>query len=413
MTALLLALTQIVVVGLPAALLLDRDDSPSRARLLGEAFLLGSGIVWLVLFTLSGLGLGWSRLSVTVALLVVAISLWIPARKVVREAGPPEARATWIDLGTLIVLGAHAFVAAEKPVRHGDFWAIWGLKARVFFEHGSIDWAFLLGPFNWYQHSDYPLLLPFNYLLVALHEGGWSDRWMGPVTTLYAVALALIVRDLFARELPRHVAALATLGVAAVGASPWIGLADAPMVAYGTAGLLLMRRRVTPLSAILLGLAACSKNEGLLLIAVVVLVLVLVGRVREVVSLWPAVALSVPWLALRAWHRLEGDLLPSAFDLDRVGPILRGIAQEPPARPLLWVGLAAALVLLVGSLRRERFVLLTCLFQGLAYVAVYLISPHDVSWHIVYSWPRLLEHVTVPLVFATLLIAGSTATTGK
>lgn len=406
MIAVLLALTQIVVVGLPAALLLDRREAPSRGRLLGASFLLGSGIVWLVLLAISSAGVVWSRVNVTAAILLVAIALWIAAWKVERAPAPPASRATWIDLATLAFLAIHGFLATRKPVGEWDFWAIWGLKARAFYEHGAIDWTFLRHPYNSFQHPDYPLLVPLNYVFVAVHGGAWSDRWLGLTTTLFAAALVLIVRDQFARELPRTPAALATLGVAAIAASSWVGMAEAPMIAYGSAGLLLLRQRAMPLGAVLLGLAACTKNEGLALIAATGGALLLAGRARDILRLWPAAVIAAPWLVLRALYSLQGEFYASAFDLTRVGPILLGMVQYPPERPLLWVALAAAFVLFIGPVRRERFVLLACLLQVLSYLYVYLVTPHDVRWHISYSWTRLLDQVAVPLAFVALTITG-------
>jgi len=404
--AVLLALTLIVVAGLPAAVLLDRRECPSPARLLGSSFLLGSGLVWLILLAMSIAGVPWSRLAVTAVMLLVTIALWLAAWKAGRAANPPAWGATWIDLVTLGVLAVHGFIAARKAVGSGDFWAIWGLKGRVFFEHGGIDWAYLRDPFNAFQHSDYPLLLPLNHAFVALHDGVWSDRWMGLLTTFYAAALVLIVRDLFGRELPRRIAALATLGVAAIATSPWIGTAEGPMVAYGAAGLLLLRSGPTPLGAILLGLAACAKNEGLALVAAAGVALLLSRRGREVWPLWPAVVVASPWLILRGLHGLEGYFRAGALDLARVVPIFQGIARQPSARPLLWVALVIALVAFARSLPRERFVLLACLMLLLAYLAAYLATSFDVLWQVAYSWPRLIEHVSVPLAFVALMISG-------
>src|SRR2546423_1537939 len=69
-----------------------------------------------------------------------------------------------------------------------DFWAIWGLKARLFLGHGGIDWRFLESPWNTYVHPDYPLLVPFNFDFVALLNGGWSDRWLGLLSVGWAAA---------------------------------------------------------------------------------------------------------------------------------------------------------------------------------------------------------------------------------
>ncbi|MEO8380025.1 MAG: hypothetical protein ABI779_10220 [Acidobacteriota bacterium] len=405
LTALLVALTQIVVTGLPVALLLHRRSAPTRGGLLGLSFLLGAGVVSMILLFLSMAGVPWARVTVTVAVLVMAVVLWVAAAKFAAFGATPSGY-TWLDLPTLALLGMHAFLVARQSVGEWDFWAIWGLKGRVFYEHGAIDWAFLSDPVHAYQHPDYPPLLPLQYVFTAVHGGGWSDRWLGLITTFFAVAVTLVVREALGRALPRWVAALGTLAVAGVAATHWVGMAEAPMIAFGGAGLLSVREGKLPLGAVLLGLAACAKNEGLALIVAAGLALVCMGRVRDAFRLWPAALVVAPWLALRALHRLPGDFLMRSFDLERVRLVLDTIVHKPPERPLLWVGLAEVFVVFAGSLRRESFLLLATLFQVLFYVGAYLVTRYDVAWHIVYSWPRLLDQVAVPLVFVAAVMAG-------
>jgi len=53
------------------------------------------------------------------------------------------------------------------------------------------------------------------------------------------------------------------------------------------------------IAIVLLGLAACVKNEGIALLVSVALALLFAQR-RNVRRLWPAVAIAAPWLLLRA-----------------------------------------------------------------------------------------------------------------
>ncbi len=394
----ILALTHILVTGLPAALLLDRREPSSRARLLGTSFLLGTGIVSMVMLAMP------SRLAV----LIATIALWIVALGRARPRPAAAAvRLSIVDVTTATLVLLHGLLATRARVGEGDFWAIWGLKARVFFELGGIDWAYLQNPYNSFAHPDYPPLVPLNYVFVALHGGRWDDRWLGILTTLFGAALVLIVRDRFARELPRHLAALATLPVAAIALSPWIGMAEAPMIAFGSAGLLLLRRGPALTGAVLLGFAACTKNEGLTLLVAAALALLLTSRWRDAIRLWPAAAIAAPWVILRAVHGIRGDLSFLSLDLSHAGPLLRALVKHPPERPLLWVGLAAALVMFVRHLRRERFLLLAVSLQLLAYLGAYMVTRYDVEWHVRYSWPRITDHVAVPLVFVALTLAGA------
>ena len=401
MTALLLALTQILIVGLPCALLLD--PSGSRRRILGLSFLLGTGVVSLVLLLLPT----WSLPVVTGVLLVLAAFLAWRCRP---RFGPSQGLSP-IDLVPLGLVAAHAGAATLGPVVEWDFWAIWGLKGRVFFEHGGIDWTFLEEPLNAYSHPDYPLLVPLQNTFVALHGGVWNDRWLGILTTAFGLALILIARDFLGRTLSRHWAAAGTIAIASAALSPWIGLAEAPMIAYGSAGLLFLRSGAIPAGATLLGLAAFTKNEGLALIVAAAAALVLVGRRREVLRLWPAALIAAPWLVLRLMHALPTDLaqgpVAQRVTVSRVGEVAAELSRVLPLQPWLWLAMAAAFALFVREWRREGFLLAAVAVQLGFYVAAYIVTPQDVPWHVRSSWQRILQHGAVPLAFAALAITGS------
>ena len=81
----IVALTQVLVLGLPLALLLDREGS--RRRLLGLAFLLGSGAVSLILLALPT----WSLIVVTTSIVAIAAILWLVAkRRAWLQPAPPH-----------------------------------------------------------------------------------------------------------------------------------------------------------------------------------------------------------------------------------------------------------------------------------------------------------------------------------
>ena len=200
MTAVLVAIVSLLVLGIPATLALDR-----RARgplLLGTSFLYGSGVIFLILLGWSTVGLRWSLVGITIAALVIWSSIWFLTNKLPRPAtaDPRPVRPHWLDIATLLTLIGYALYATIAPLWEWDFWAIWGLKARVFLEHGGIDWRFLESQWNTFAHPDYPLLLPLNYDFVALLQGGWSDRWLGALNVAFGVALLCIVRGLASRE---------------------------------------------------------------------------------------------------------------------------------------------------------------------------------------------------------------------
>lgn len=419
MIAVLVATLSTLVLGLPAALALDRRAS--GPLLLGTAFLYGSGLVFFVLLVLSELHVRWTILTITIALLIVWSALWLISRR--RQPTTDNRQPFhphWLDLATLLTMTGYAFYATLTNLWEWDFWAIWGMKARVFLGAAGIDWHFLESRWNAYVHPDYPLLVPLNYDFVGLLQGGWSDRWLGVLAVAWAVALLLIVRDLAQRESSPIPAALAAFVVAPIAASRFVGIGEGPLIAFAAAAVLFLRRGVLfddavawRHGAVLLGLAGCVKNEGLALIVAVAVALLLVQR-RSLWRLWPAVAIAAPWLILRAGHELPTDLAS--------GPVLeRVLARMPYAadiaslltrtvyHPFFWMALLAAFLIVPMARRREAFVLVVTAIQTAFYVGSYFATPNDPRWHIATSWSRLTEQLAIPITVVVVLMLARTA----
>ena len=419
MTATLVAILTLIVLGLPAALALDRGAR--GPLLLGTSFLYGSGIVFFILLGFSVVGSRWSVVGVTIAALLIWAVLWFVAlRRSEPRTANREPRPHWLDIATLLTLAGYALYATVAPLWEWDFWAIWGLKARVFLEHGGIDWHFLESRWNTFAHPDYPLLLPLNFDFVALLQGGWSDRWLGALFVAWGVALLCIVRGLAARETTTIPAALITLTAASLAVSRYIGLAEGPLIAFGAAAVLFLRYALLydddaawRHGAVLLGLAANVKNEGIALMVAVAVALLLV-RPRALVRLWPAAVIAAPWLLLRATHDLPTDIATGSvasrilYRLPFTGEILVYLSQHL-YEPWFWAVLLGGLVIAPAALRRrEAFVLIATLVQLVFYVGSYYATPHDARWHVVTSWSRLTDQIALPITYVVVLMLANT-----
>src|SRR6266545_65961 len=422
MLAVVIAILSMIVIGLPITLAVDRQAR--GPMLVGLAFFYGSGWVFLAMLALAILHIQWTMLTATIGGLLGCLVPWLLRGKNTQQPSNPateQQKLHWLDIPTVVSITGFALFATAAPLWEWDFWAIWGMKARVFLERGSIDWRFLESRWNTYVHPDYPLLVPLNFDFVALLNGGWSDRWLGLLSVAWAAALLLIVRDLAARESSVVPAALVTLIVVGLAASRYPGLAEGPLIAYGAAGVLFIRRALQledrtawRHGALLLGLAANVKNEGVALLVAVAIAL-LVVRARDLLRLWPSLALAAPWLILRATHTLPTDIVSgSAMSralerLPHAGAILMFLARRL-YEPWFWVVVLAGVLIAPAAMRRrEKFVLLVTVVQLAFYVGSYFATPRDVEWHVATSWSRLTDQIAIPITVAVFLMLANYA----
>jgi hypothetical protein len=378
---------------------------------IGLSFLYATGIIYFVELALALVGVRWNVWNVSIPALVIAIALVVLTKP--RFRWP---RLAVVDALTFLTIVAYTLYATVARVWEWDFWAIWGLKARVFLEAHTIDWRFLESRWNDFIHPDYPLLLPLNYVYTSLLSGGWNDRWLGLVTVAFAVAFLLIVRDLVARETTPLIASTIAFAATAFALSGFIGLAEAPLIAFAGAAILFLRRAILfddaaamTHGALLAGLAACTKNEGMALLLTIAVALAL-SKARLVWRLWPAFAVALPWVIIRAVHRFPTDLAQGTFTarvlsrLRHLGDI-GGLLLRYLHAPWLWTAILVALLVVPHALRaRERFVLLVFVFQIAIYVVTYLGTPYTVEWQVATSWPRLTAQVAAPLLVVVMLM---------
>ncbi len=438
LSAILVAILSLVVLGIPIALSVDRK---SRGALLtGTAFLYGSGAIFLELLALSVLNVRWTLVSVTIAALLVSSASAAVARLrvPVQPTRPPViVRPHLFDAATLLTIAGYAVYATLAPLWEWDFWAIWGLKARVFLDAGGIDWRFLGSPLNTFAHVDYPQLVSFNFDLVALIGGEWSDRWLGLLFVAWSLAIVLIVRALAARETTPFLGALITFGLSGLAVSRYVGLAEGALIAFGSAGVLFVRSALDdddPASwrhgALMLGFAANCKNEGLALLAAVTMALVAEswwrGLVRArsegdsgkpirrvfttLLRLAPAYILAIPWLLLRATHALPTDIAGGSAASRLMARLpyahqILGFLMAKLYQPWLWVAVLVGILLAPSvARRRERFVFFVTGIQFFFYVGAYLSTPHNLRWHVLSSWPRLTGQIALPIAFVVLVM---------
>lgn len=169
----------------------------------------------------------------------------------------------------LIILGLLFLVALQQIHEYWDAWAIWNTKAK-FLTSGS--WQQLFSPQIKWMHPDYPLLLP------SVVAAGWSiSNTYSPVipfliALFFSWSIYLLVKDwiahLFNKNLYGVLGGLLMISLPAF--LRWSGsqYADIPLANFILFGTFLLYSSTNSLlvfiSGFAFGLAAFTKNEGLL-----------------------------------------------------------------------------------------------------------------------------------------------------
>ena len=325
-----------------------------------------------------------------------------------------------------------------------DAWAIWNQRAK-FFAQPDASWRRAFSPLlnqvagAGATHPDYPMLLS-GYIARC-----WS--WMGSigdvsapiaVAALFSAATIGVLVSALAIVRSWSLAVLAgmiLLSTAFLLVGPW-QYADVPLGYYYLSALALLliadanSERTFALSGLAVGLAAWTKNEGLLFAlfaALAVAAYALKTGNRKALFSFTAGAL-VP-LAITLYfqfgmapatgtyaHVSSRDMASRAADWSRYVKIAKalwveGVAQGAGlANPVVSIGLLMAFLRIApGRLRHPMtiaaFGTLFALFVG--YLCTYLITPLDLTWHLDTSLKRLYVHLWPSFVFLAVGICGS------
>ena len=140
-------------------------DWPAR---IGIAFAGGMLIGSVLMFAMSVLHVRWSQpLLIGMVLPAVIVGGVFAMRRGAPAPSPAGAGATWI----LAVIALTAYAALTGRETCLDLLFFWGPKGIHFAMAGAIDLDFLLYPFYFLMHPDYPPLLPLVYAWGATFAG--------------------------------------------------------------------------------------------------------------------------------------------------------------------------------------------------------------------------------------------------
>lgn len=343
--------------------------------------------------------------------------------------------AFWL-VAALTLTGAVGHVI-DEPHGGWDAWAFWNQRAKFLFRAGD-DWRQAFAPA--FSHVDYPLLIPlsisrsWNYLESDL---GWVPPALGIVFVF--ATLALIVSGIYCLRgrTQGWLAGLVLMGTVRFVRTGADQYADVPLAFFILATVLLLTlyeanprhpREMLLLAGLTAGLAAWTKNEGLLFLLVA-------GIAHFITAIWhgrwKAGLVDVARMSLGALPVLLVVLLFKAgltSQNDLVAGQGAGATWERLADParyaliaqsfvfsLFTVAKPLAIVLPVCAVLLGRahskphgnagwcrtVIVLALMLAG--YCGTYLCTPHDLSWHLSTSFDRLILQIWPTVLLAYFL----------
>jgi hypothetical protein len=343
----------------------------------------------------------------------------------------------------------------KEPHGKWDAWVIWNLHARFLLRGGERWLDFLSSGLDW-THPDYPLLMPLSVVRMWKYAG--SETLYGPIILSVLFTLAVAGLLVFSLAILRSRTQGYLAGLVLMGSPYFLDLGayqfvDIPLAFFFLATLVIFfyhdrfsERHDYPLmlAGLAAALAAWTKNEGLLFLFVV-----LVARFAWIMhgsggrralrqAAW-FVAGALPVLIVMAFFKLQ--LAPSSdifagqglqkmierlTDWQRYGQILlayiqtaltftqgivnirEGFRFNPGVAGVVLLGLYMILVG-VRTQGQDRPALLTgvtvLIFMLAGYFGIYLITPHDLRWHLLTSLNRLFIQLWPSAIFLCFMIA--------
>lgn len=272
------------------ALISSEDNEFMPLEKLALSYGIGVGILTFIMLIIGAVKLPLNLPAIVVA---CAVLFAIPAYKALRTLKPFKFDAITIDirdvkwyewlLFILIALRViySYFSALIKPIEDVDAFADWSLRAKVFFfDHGlSLDRT--RGYFFGNSHIYYPINIPLFETWIFNVLGAWNDLLIKAIFPTFLLALVIIFYCSMRRASDRAFSLFSTYLLTTLPFLIYHSSAsymDFPLTFYFFASfvylLAFMRqgsRSFLFISALLAGICAWTKNEGLILALVDIL----------------------------------------------------------------------------------------------------------------------------------------------
>lgn len=326
-----------------------------------------------------------------------------------------------------LFLRSFAAGTIEAPYGEWDARLFWNVKAKFMVRNPS-EWKAMFSPLLAWAHPDYPLLIPGAAAWGWLWSGHEMSFWPAFVSLVFTLSGVLVLFwFLYSTCGILSAASAAALLFSTQTLTYWgrSQMADIPLFCLITAAVVLLRQGLASRSSGLLavslwtaGLAAWTKNEGLLFIPV--FLLFFAGGIRRegirlLKTIPPAgfILFAAPLactLILKKFLAGAADYLGSGRPLgeylsllgtsikSQAGTTLQGMVAYASGHEWngLWIFFGAALLLAFFKSARRPYAFISgaCVLLMLAgYLIVIQTSPHPLVWQIQTAMNRLLLHL--------------------
>lgn len=426
----------------------------SMVAAFGLGYLTGAALVPLVMTILVIIGIPFDLETYgVVTVICIGSGVWYGRKRVgERRPAPPSwwrrpwrtwPVEVWIVAVFVLAFGAFSLIgmvtAWRVPVIGWDAWGFYARKAEMLTWHDSLIPQFWGNSNYTFVMPGYPLQIP---IFEALHfrAAGSIDTqaiarhlWLLLVAFVWGAAYLL-------RDRVRPVIWAPVLLLVAVAPGIWEQLltdfTDVPMAMFAGMGAIALGLwlnegeegggRFLALAAVMLGAAANTKNEGLMVAVALLLVAGAVGLVRRVrirpfLIACGVVAVSIlPWRIWMSAHDVKSDL-PVGKGLDpgymlprtsRIWPAIRTLSHELSDQSR-WVYLLPLAVLVIiaalisGTARRvAAFYAASFVVVFAGFVWTYWLSPYPIGWHLENSANRVITVMVFICVAGLVHLSG-------
>jgi hypothetical protein len=430
-----------------------REFEPRWAAMLlvfGTGAATGIGLASCLFFVCRVTVPGMPKLSLFIEASVLVWLVYEAWRKRDRSAGTSAgARSPFTLLLMLAMIvavgvatGAMADAWEANPQGGWDAWSIWNLRAR-FLAMGTQPQRAWSPELTW-THPEYPLLTSAFVARCWAYAGSIAEA--APIATSYAFFIALIAILTGGLAAWRSGSLGLLCGLVLLGSPTFLQevssqYADIPLACYSAGATMLLLLDRPLMAGLFAGLAAWTKDEGVLFLVVFLTVVVILRRKQ----IWQAASGAIPGAALTAIFKLAlaprvsvvfggglSALVRRAADPGRIGQAFSAFAHECRAMGLGWYHPILPLIALAIALRYDKARRPELLLAGAIPAAtlvgsfiIFLITPFDLTWQlqtalgrvIVQVWPSLLlfafAGLRTPESAAIPIPAASPKTRGK